>query len=110
MSIDYELIDEILEGFDEKIQIDIENGDEGYDFLEIELYLPSEIYRKFGPELINWLEEYINYNPYEFCNFFFPGVLDDMEWGDLEKEFMYIMENQGSIKMNLNICCKLKDD
>lgn len=110
MSIDYELIDEILEGFDDKILIDIENGEEGYDLLEIELNLPKEVYRKYGPESIRWLEEYINYNPYEFCDFFFPGIIKDMEWGDIEKEFLSVRENQGSIKMNLNICCKMKDD
>lgn len=110
MSIDYDLIDEILEGFEDKAMLDIEENEGGNDFLEIELYMPKEIYRKFGPELISWLEEYINYNPYEFCDLLFPGIMQDMEWGDLEKEYLSIMVDEGSIKMNLNMCCKIKDD
>jgi len=103
---DTEFVDDILEHIGDTIDLNIEKDeDTGKEFLELSLELPKEAYRKFGPEAAEAIKNYIKTSPHEFIHRFFPGSFDEIEWGQTEEEHMAIYENNGSLKIVLNLCC-----
>lgn len=108
-AIETEIFD-ILEEIQDKIDIDIENDDDlGKSLIQISLTLPKEAYHKFGPEGAEQLTNFLRSDPIKFIEYFFPGDLEDIEYGDLEKQHTNIVENNGDLHININLCCVIDD-
>lgn len=107
---DDDVIFEILEDFNDEIVLNIERDEEnGKEFIEFTMELPEEAYQKFGPESVEVLRSFISRNPHEFLEYFFPGDIEELEWGEIENQHMSIREENGKLKIAINIYCKIED-
>jgi len=107
---DEDVIFEILEDFNDEVLLDVERDEEnGKEFIELVMELPEEAYQKFGPESVEVLRNFISKNPHEFLEYFFPGDIEELEWGEIENQHMSIQEENGKLKITINIHCKIED-
>lgn len=107
---DNDFVYDVLEDIGDTIILDVDRDDEsGKEFIQLSFELPKEAYKKFGPESVEMIQKFIGNKPFEFMNKFFPGHLEDIEWGEAENEHMSIYEDNGNLKIVLNICCLIDD-
>lgn len=96
-----------LDEFDDNVELDIEESDDGKYFVQAVMRIPTEVCHRCGPEIKDLMEEKIKSNPLEFIDKMFGPSFKNVDWGQTENECLKVLFDNNTLVVDLNFECEM---